>query len=94
MSEVKESNKKADLWAEILRLREVLGDDVERQDEIERLRNIILDAPDYFRTLTSEQRNEIDDIFNFYFDEENPRTIYKVIGHAAAYVLRGQLNNG
>ncbi|EBU8272193.1 hypothetical protein DLL80_23790 [Salmonella enterica subsp. enterica serovar Newport] len=63
----------------------------ELEQEVSRLRDVIMNAPEAFDRLTKEQKREIDNIFNQMWDEENPDSRFHAIGLIAAYILRGKL---
>ncbi|EJJ2366486.1 hypothetical protein NIR10_004618 [Salmonella enterica] len=93
-------NRKEEIYAELQRLRAIVGeaqpetslsDNVDLNSENIQLRDLILNAQKPFYALDAEKRKEIDRIFDEYFDPNEPKTIYIVIGEAAAYILRGQL---
>ncbi|HID4300451.1 TPA: hypothetical protein ACXEZB_004373 [Escherichia coli] len=63
----------------------------ELEQEVKRLRDVIMNAPEAFDRLNGEQKKEIDHIFNTMYNPANPATRFHAIGLIAAYVLRGQL---
>ncbi|EGJ4116053.1 hypothetical protein PRA02_004689 [Salmonella enterica] len=83
------NNKKSEIFAELQRLQSL----VEETDiqENKRLRDLIMDAQKPFYELSREKQKQIDNIFDTFFDPKEPKSIYVVIGEAAAYILRGQL---
>ena len=93
-------SKKSDMWEEIQRLQSILDEksadqeissNIDLDKENKRLRDLILDAHKPFYELDAEKKKEINSIFDLHHREDNPDSIYYVIGQAAAYILRGQL---
>lgn len=63
----------------------------ELEQEVKRLRDVIMNAESFFERLNDEQKSEIDKIFNIEFNPAKPDTRFHAIGMIAAYILRGQL---
>ncbi|EDY6528088.1 hypothetical protein GQH18_002239 [Salmonella enterica] len=82
-------NNKSEIFAELQRLQSLIEDsDIQ---ENKRLRDLIMNANKPFYELSREKQKHIDSIFDTFFDPKEPKSIYVVIGEAAAYILRGQL---
>ncbi|ECE4535638.1 hypothetical protein DCH27_25295 [Salmonella enterica] len=93
-------SKKSEMFEEIKRLQSILDEksddqetisNIDLESENKRLRNLILDAHKPFYELDKEKKKEINSIFDSHHKDDNPDSIYYVIGQAAAYILRGQL---
>lgn len=61
------------------------------EQEVNRLRFILMNAETFFDHLTDEKKNEIDSIFDEYYDENKPQTRFSALGAIAGYVMRGAL---
>jgi len=94
------ANRKEEIYAELQRLRSIVGEDVQEipvsdnpdlESENKQLRDLIMNAHKPFYELDKEKKKEINSIFDLHHTEENPDSIYYVIGQAVAYILRGKL---
>ncbi|HFW4592850.1 TPA: hypothetical protein ACIBRT_003773 [Salmonella enterica subsp. enterica serovar Aberdeen] len=63
----------------------------ELEQEVNRLRDVIMNADQAFDRLNKEQKQEIDNIFNSMYVPGNPESRFHCLGLIAAYILRGQL---
>ncbi|EIF7532643.1 hypothetical protein LFD09_004344 [Salmonella enterica] len=63
----------------------------ELEQEVNRLRDVIMNAEKCFEHLSDEQKREIDQIFDIEYNPAKPDTRFHAIGMIAAYILRGQL---
>lgn len=86
-------NKKEEIYAELERLRAIIGESESETivNENKQLRDLIMDAHKPFYELDKEKKKEINSIFDLHHKADNPDSIYYVIGQAAAYILRGKL---
>ncbi|EIE0653044.1 hypothetical protein LCU68_003975 [Salmonella enterica] len=86
-------NKKEEIYAELERLRAIIGESESETiiSENKQLRDLIMDAHKPFYELDKEKKKEINSIFDLHHKADNPDSIYYVIGQAAAYILRGKL---
>ncbi|HGB5300365.1 TPA: hypothetical protein ACXPQL_004127 [Salmonella enterica] len=63
----------------------------ELEQEVKRLRDVIMNADQAFDFLSDEQKREIDNIFNSMYLNSKPDSRFSAIGAIAGYILRGQL---
>lgn len=63
----------------------------ELEQEVTRLRNIIMNADQAFDHLNDEQKREIDNIFNTMYVNAKPDSRFSAIGAIAGYIMRGTL---
>ncbi|EBD7873519.1 hypothetical protein C5860_21280 [Salmonella enterica] len=93
---------KAELEKEVTRLEkihslqrdwvnELTCEKVQLKEEVERLKDVIMNCEQYFEFLTKEQKEEADQIFEKSYNPAKPASVYHAVGMVAAYILRGQL---
>ncbi|EAZ1106999.1 hypothetical protein FBR42_13710 [Salmonella enterica subsp. enterica serovar Hull] len=60
----------------------------ELEQEVNRLRAILDNPQECFKSLSPETKTEIDNIFNTHYNPDRPATRFAAIGEIAAYVIR------